>query len=143
MKTNKDSGISCSNMKTRKAKTVGEAMAPSHSVGCGYASTCPCRESQQRNPYTLSDALIWIASGSNEIDSIAPGDYSNIKIYRDSVLAGALAFVSEERENILRAVNCHEEMLDALKTLHQTFGKTHQGYERCEFCKVIAKAEGR
>jgi hypothetical protein len=48
-----------------------------------------------------------------------------------------------DAELIIRAVNAHEELLEAVKTLHHTFGDTHIGSESCKFCRIIAKAEGK
>jgi len=102
-------------------------------------------ESKNQNPYSLSDALTWIAVASNEIDTNAPGDFAYTKVYRDSPLAGALSFVAEEKDNIVRAVNAHEELVHCLKDALATLQGIGRGSneQRERYQRAIAKAEGR
>lgn len=109
-------------------------------------------ESKNQNPYTLRDALTWIARGSNEIETNGPGDFAYTKVYRNSALAGAIAFVSEERESILRAANAYEKDQETIKELSTRLKTYHDDMHdrtftpcstNCITGQLLAKSSGK
>jgi hypothetical protein len=49
----------------------------------------------------------------------------------------------EDAAFIVKAVNCHDELLKALKMFHNTEDKLHGPRAHCYGCIAIAKAESR
>lgn len=79
----------------------------------------------------------WHSSVNMEVDIYACG-------FRIACMKGGE--IVRDKANaayIVRAVNCHEELLELAKSLHSHLGKSNGRKIGCADCETIAKAESK